>query len=83
MKAINTTTWVRDGRIRAKRRLFATANAAHESAQRDTTAGRRVAYSMIWGRDPISGERYRVFVVTTRPAPLWEKFAEAKTGYGH
>ena len=79
---IDRTTWTRRGKITARRLVFRSRKQADQAAQKHTDAGRRVARSAHFIRNPISGERSVLFVVTIRPIPSWVAFAEKARGFG-
>ena len=76
------TTWTRKGKITARKLVFRSRKQADSMAQKHANAGRRVARSMHYVRNPVTAERSALYVVTIRPQPAWQKFAEKQRGHG-
>jgi len=78
------TTWVKGTMRDITAQRFTTPNRAEADAfaKHNGDNERKVTRSMIYYREPTTGERKRAFVVTVRPKPSWVTFAEKATGYG-
>jgi len=83
MSSIDSQVWTHEGNISATRLVFRTRVEADGAAKRAEKNGKRVTRQTSFFRDPNTGDRGRHFVVTIRPKPAWETYAEKRRGYGH
>jgi len=83
MSSIDSQVWTRKGSVSCTRLVFRTRKEADMATERAQKKHLRVTRQASFFCDPTTGERGRHFVVTIRPKPEWERYAEQRRGYGH